>query len=583
MHRSTERGAAMMVAVIFFIVASVFVVLGLTGPSAREYRIASDAISSRQGYASAESGAEDSYYRLRNGMHIGALATLGIPAANISATSTINDLGSGKKKITATGNASSMQRVIELTVSTATGASFQYGLEGGTGGIDLADTSSVNGDVHANALIHGASTAFISGGAISANSPSLVVDQSNGTGTPAGDIVFGDSGTTEDIAESFQLSQESPLSSISLYLKKTGSPTDATLAIVADNSGVPGTTVLASSTLLSSSVASSYDWVAVSFPTNPVLDASTTYWLVVNVPSSSALDYYTIGATDGGYSGAAKTGHFSGTWTDVTPPGADLYFSISLGGLTGHIAGDDVSNLIHIGTGGTADARAHTIDFASVTGSTYCTAGTGASPSCTSATDPVYRPLPISTSEILGLEGDAVSGGTVSSDYTVGALGATIGPKKINGNLTVGSAGTLTVGGTLWVTGNLTVSGGSSIVLDPSYGSGDGIIIVDGTISISGASSIAGSGVSGSYLLLASNNRTNSAISVDGGTDPSAVFYAKNGTVALSGGAMFAAASGYTVMLSGGATETYTTDLLNLNFASGATGSYTIDSWKNTR
>jgi Tfp pilus assembly protein PilX len=111
-----ERGAAMMISLVFFIVASVLVVVGMTGPTAREFRTASDSIVSRQGYFLAESAAEDVYYRFKNSLTIGATDTLYAAIGNATATgtATIANYGTAQKRIVSTASALGSQRAVEI-------------------------------------------------------------------------------------------------------------------------------------------------------------------------------------------------------------------------------------------------------------------------------------------------------------------------------------------------------------------------------------------------------------------------------------------------------------------------------------
>ncbi len=133
--KNGERGAAMMISLIFFILASVLVVLGLTGPAAREYKIANDALTSRQSYFLSESGAEDAFYRLKNSMTLPSSVTLVLGSS--STVTSITDLGGGQKQIVSTGNVNSSNRAVDLRVATGAGISFNYGVQVGEGGLDL--------------------------------------------------------------------------------------------------------------------------------------------------------------------------------------------------------------------------------------------------------------------------------------------------------------------------------------------------------------------------------------------------------------------------------------------------------------
>ncbi len=408
----------MMIAVIFFILASVMIVLGLSGPATREYRVGTDAILSRQSYLAGESGIEDIYYRMLNGMPVAS--PVETDGGNWTDTAVITDIGGGVKKVDSTGIAASTQHISEMKMSIGNGIAFRYAAEADDGGLDLADTAGISGNVHANGTIHGQDGASISGAA-------------------------------------------------------------------------------------------------------------------------------TAGATSTG-----------------TP---------------GVITGDDATHFIHIGTGGTFDAAADAINYANVSGTMYCTTSTGSTGPCASAPDPAYQALPITSGEITGWETDAETGGVVSGDYTVATSGATLGPQKIVGNLTVPDGATLTLSGTLWVTGNVTVSGTGSIILSSSFGSDGGMVIADGTISTDSTTTFSGSGSPGSYLMLLSN-ATGSAISYAG--TGNVILYAPSGTVALTGTAAANEAAGTAVTLADSATLTYNTDLLDVVFNSGAAGPPSIQSWKQT-
>ena len=117
-EKSGERGAAMLIAIIFFVVASVAVVIGMTGPVAREYHTATESLASAQSYFLAESAAEDAYYRFKNSLSLGASDTVTLPAG--SATATIAPFGTGQKEIVATGNVQNSQRALDIKADDGT-------------------------------------------------------------------------------------------------------------------------------------------------------------------------------------------------------------------------------------------------------------------------------------------------------------------------------------------------------------------------------------------------------------------------------------------------------------------------------
>lgn len=568
-----------MIVVFFFVFISITIIMGITVPVVREFRIVTANLDSKQAYFTSESSIEDSMYRVKNNKQISATETLTLGTS--SATTTVTTISSSQKEITTLGSQNVHQRKLDLILSTASGVSFNYGIQAGQGGFDI-QSSTITGNIYANGPITGDSSSTITGSAISANSPALVADQSNGVGTPAYNISFSNTASTQDIAQSFQVSSDtSPLNKIQIYLKKVGTPSNATVKIVTDISGSPSTTVIASGTLNAGTVTNSYSWVNVAFNTTPLLDKNTTYWLVVDGSTSSS-KYYVVGASSGGYSnGTAKIGQLGGTWNTTTPTGLDYYFSIYLGGLTGSISGTTSSNQLHIGTvSGTA--QAHTVNYTNATGSIYCQSGTGNNKACISQTDPSYIPYAISDANIADWQTNAATGGTFTGNYSVGWAGATLGPKKIVGNLNVSGGGILTVTGTLWVTGNISLSGGGLIKLASSYGANDGVIIADGTISISGGADATGSGTAGSYIMMATTNSSGNAASITGGSG-AVIIFAPNGTIDISGGASLKEVTGYMVKIEGGSNVTYESGLANNNFTSGAAGTWNVSSWKETQ
>lgn len=576
-----NKGAAMMVLVMFFVLISLTILIGVVTPTVREFRISSDNFASKQSYYLTESGIEDVLYRLKNNKQVNS--TENIVLGDSQVITTITDIGGGQKQISSMGDTNSRQRKIDVTLSTATGVSFNYGVLVGQGGVTLGGTGVINGNVYANGPITGDSSSYITGTAISANSPSSSSNQSNGSGVPPSNINFGDTNTTQDIAQSFRVGESSPLNKIQLYIKKTGSPSNATVKIMNDSGGNIGSNVLASGTLSSASITSSYSWIEISLVNNPLLDISKNYWLVVDA-STSKTKYYTIGATSGNsYTiGKSKIGQLGGTWNTANENTLDYYFNIYLGGINGSITGTSQWNQLRIGTvSGTA--QAHTVTAVNATGNIYCQVGSQNNKACISQPDPTYTAFPVSEANITEWETDALTGGTYSGNYTVGPwpnTDVTLGPKKINGNLTVTSGGTLTLSGNLWVTGDLILNGGSLIKLASSYGENDGVIIIDGTVTVSGGGHATGSGTTGSYIMFLSKSESpTSAISISGGSG-AVIAYAPYGAITVTGGAALKEATGYSLIVSGGSTITYESGLTNNSFSSGPSGTWSVNSWK---
>ncbi len=584
---NSQSGQAMMISVIFFLFVSLSIVLTIVTPVTREFRIASAMISSRQAYFVSESGVEDAYYRIKTSRQISSSET--IVLGTQTAVTTITDIAGGQKDISSLGSGDGHNRKVDIQISTGAGVSFNYGMQAGEGGINLSGSSGINGNVYTNGNITGSGSPFITGATIAANSAALSADQTNGSGTPSNNVSFGNASATQDATQSFQVSVDGPMNKISLYIKKNGAPSNATIKIVNDNGGSPGTTVYDSATLPASLVTTSYGWVDVVLP-KTLMNASTTYWLVVDA-STSASNYYILGASSGGYAnGVGKIGQQGGTWNNTTPSGLDYYFKVYLGGYTSTISGSYAQGFT---IGG--NASAHTVNNSKVTGTLYCQTGSGNNKSCnTSQADPSPIGYPISDANIAQWESDATTGGVYNGNYTVsGSSTSSFGPKKIVGNLIVSGSGTLKLTGTVYVTGYVDVSGSAKIVLDnTTYGNTSGILIADKYLNLGGSGQLNGTGQTGSYILFITNSAcpndtsctptNNAAIDISGSAG-SVVLNAQQGSLYFSGSASAKEATAYSLNLSGSTVVTYDSGLANINFTSGPSGSYSVNSWKETQ
>lgn len=559
----------MMVVVFFFLLISLTILIGIVTPVVREFNIASENFRSKQSYFVAESGVEDVLYRLKSNMNIGASETLVI--GNSSATTTMTDISSDQKEIVSLGDTDSIQRKVNISVSTGVGVSFSYGIQAGVGGFLMDNNSQVIGSVYSNGNISGSGS--ITGSATSANTAALTSDQSNGIGAPDYDIIFGKENVAQDFAQSFEISQNETINKVQLYIKKISTPSNITVRIVTDSNGSPSTTNLTSATLSASTISTNYGWVEVPFSSHPQLSSNTTYWIVLDV-STDASKYYKIGANNNGYAnGIGKIGQYNNTWNNTSPTGLDGFFNIYLGGLTGLING------ITVGTGVVGNTYANTVTNSTIKGINYCQIGSGNDKDCdTSRTDPVQIAMPISEQNILDWKEAAETGGTYSGDYTISS-NTTLGPKKITGNLTLDGGKTLTMSGTIWVEGNFVMGNNSIMKLASGYGSAEGVIVVDGTITISNNATFQNSGTDGSYIMALSTSSSSSAINLsnNGGA---VSLYAANGTINISNNGTAKSLIGHYIHLNNNAIITYDDGLANANFVSGPSGSWNISSWK---
>ncbi|MSR71567.1 MAG: hypothetical protein EXS50_02795 [Candidatus Taylorbacteria bacterium] len=187
--------------------------------------------------------------------------------------------------------------------------------------------------------------------------------------------------------------------------------------------------------------------------------------------------------------------------------------------------------------------------------------------------------FPISDQNVSSWKALASAGGTTTGNVVIGESGGSLGPRKIEGNLTVSDGGTLTLTGVVWVTGKITVKGGGSIVLNSSYAGDSGILISDEKITVSSGGSIEGSGQVGSYLLLLTTSSENSAISFSTTATTSAILNAQNGTIVISAGTV-KQATGNRVTVSGNSSIDYGSNLFHVHFKTNTSQGVDIKAWK---
>lgn len=579
----TNQGAAILIVVLFFVILSITLLTGVVGPVGFQIRNTADFLNSKQSYSVADAQAENTLYRLNKGKTDapGVLALLGA-----TATASLVDIGD-QKEISVQGTLGEFQRFVKARFRQDTGVAFNYGLQTGIGGLTMTGSSKIVGNVYSNGDVIGSggpgwASTEITGSVTAANASNPDAHINNISGSaPAYSYSFGSTTASQDFSQSFVIGTTTPVTELTLTLKKTGSPANATVKIVNNASGVPGTTVLMSGVLNSSLVTSLYSDVPVVITTPAALSSGTTYWLVIDVPSANASNYYTIGLNNSVYTnGIVKVGSHGGSWASILPVTSDAYFKLFVGGNTGTISG------MKIGTAANGSAWARTVNNVMVNGSLYCQAGTGNNKSCdTTKADPSAAAMPISNGNLDQWIDDATAGGATTTVTIGGSNTRTMGPIKINGNLTVTASGKLYITGPIYVTGNVTVDGSGKIFVDSSLGSASGVIVSDGWVNLGGSGGVYGSGAPNSYVIIATKSTcpvgcgTTPAISVSGSAG-SVVVSAPDGTVSFTGSAGVKSVVAKTMTMSGSTEINYDSGLADLDFTSGPSGSWTVDTWK---
>ncbi|MDO8435791.1 MAG: hypothetical protein Q7S82_00170, partial [bacterium] len=188
--------------------------------------------------------------------------------------------------------------------------------------------------------------------------------------------------------------------------------------------------------------------------------------------------------------------------------------------------------------------------------------------------------LPISQAQITEWENEAATGGTYVGDYILNGGTTYLGPKKIQGNLTVQNNAKLFLTGKVWVTGSVNITNNAIVQLDKNtYHSLSGIIISDGLITLANNSVSSGSGDAGSYLMYLSISALNPAIIIQNNAIVD-ILYTSNGWIEVSNNAQLREITGYGIYLKNNSRITYEIGLIDTSFLSGSGGGWKVTSWK---
>lgn len=186
-----NKGAAMLISVIFFLFISLAIISGLVGPTIREFKSANMNLNSKQSYFLAESGTEDALYRILNNLAITNNET--ITLGSNSATTSITTLFGNSKQISSLGDVHSFQRKTGVALQAGAGVGFNYGIQSGNGGFSLSGGTTINGNVYSNGNIQASSGVHITGSAVAAGATSYIGD--SGSNPWMGTVVIGTGGT----------------------------------------------------------------------------------------------------------------------------------------------------------------------------------------------------------------------------------------------------------------------------------------------------------------------------------------------------------------------------------------------------
>lgn len=154
-------------------------------------------------------------------------------------------------------------------------------------------------------------------------------DQEQIAGRDTDDTVNANAATR--MAQGFRLSTGGYVTAVAVFMKKnTGTTTGLTVRIETDNAGVPsGTLVLNASTTITTFTTTGYRYKMATFSTPPLLNSSTTYWIVVQHTTEATGDsqyHWGSDASSPAYATYNAAAYASAAWTAST--GKDMLFRV---------------------------------------------------------------------------------------------------------------------------------------------------------------------------------------------------------------------------------------------------------------
>ncbi len=147
----TERGQVAVATVVFFLIISSTIIIGMSAPVYREVKNANEFVGSRESYYLSEGLNEDLVYRIKNGKAVSTSHTLSLNG--YSATGIISTISGGKEIVTTGNRLNSLRRIRTSLSDNSVGVAFHYGVQVGEGGLEMNNTASIRGNVFSNGPI----------------------------------------------------------------------------------------------------------------------------------------------------------------------------------------------------------------------------------------------------------------------------------------------------------------------------------------------------------------------------------------------------------------------------------------------
>jgi len=167
----TTKGQALLIAVIFFMFASLTAIFGFANPVLKQVSLANRLQDSISSLYLTEALSEDIIYRLKNGLDVDS--TEGLVLGAYSATGIISSVG-GSQEIVVSSNVDQAVRKQKTKLQIGIGVAFNFGVQAGDGGVLFTNTGgTIDGNIFSNGPVVGVGN-DINGDVISAGSNGLI-------------------------------------------------------------------------------------------------------------------------------------------------------------------------------------------------------------------------------------------------------------------------------------------------------------------------------------------------------------------------------------------------------------------------
>lgn len=195
---------------------------------------------------------------------------------------------------------------------------------------------------------------------------------------------------------------------------------------------------------------------------------------------------------------------------------------------------------------------------------------------------PSASPQPLPAFDAGYWKGRAEAGGTIDCSVTPSLCtynsgSYTLGPSKIQGNLTLNSNAWITLNGAIYVTGNFTMNSNTKLIPNPAFGSNGTVVVVDGTIQLNSNAIVESTNSNPKGYIILASTKTPPGTAIELNSNAKAgVLYALSGNLQINSNGDVVALAANKLIMNSNATLTYDAGLAGATFVSQSGGSWQI-------